>query len=162
MPRIPFTLRIDQEERTALEHLSELEGRPINQLLNESIKSYLSQQSPKEASLEASLSALQKYRKRDPGFERAAAKFVDAEVRHQDPLEGKPVEGQFVKPRVVPVPLDKPVKSRHPEYEAVKVFVRCGTHKAAGRKWQDQQDQKGEGGDFSDLVEQLLHGYLEA
>jgi len=65
-------------------------------LLNEAIKIYLSQQSPKEASLEASLSALQKYRKRDPGFERAIAAFVDAEVRHEDPLEGKPVEGQFV------------------------------------------------------------------
>ena len=96
MARVPFTLRIDAEERTALEHLSELDGRPINQLLNEAIKIYLSQQSPKEASLEASLSALQKYRKRDPGFERAIAAFVDAEVRHEDQPEGKPVEGQFV------------------------------------------------------------------
>ena len=51
MARIPFTLRIDQEERTALEHLSELEGRPINQLLNEAIKIYLSQQSPKKPAL---------------------------------------------------------------------------------------------------------------
>ena len=96
MARIPFTLRIDAEVRTALEHLSELEGRPINQLLNEAIKIYLGRQSPKEASLEASLSALQKYRKRDPGFERAIDAFVDAEARHEDPLEGKPVEGQFV------------------------------------------------------------------
>ena len=77
MLRIPFTLRIDQEERTALEHLSELEGRPINQLLNEAIKIYLGQQSPKEASLEASLSALQKYRKRDPGYRHAIDEFVD-------------------------------------------------------------------------------------
>jgi hypothetical protein len=96
MTRIPFTLRIDATERAALEHLSELEGRPINQLLNEAIKIYLSQQSPKEASLEASLSALQKYRKRDPGFQRAIAAFVDAEAHLEDPLEGRPVEGQFV------------------------------------------------------------------
>jgi len=96
MARIPFTLRIDAEVRTALEHLSELEGRPINQLLNEAIKIYLGRQSPKEASLEASLSALQKYRKRDPGFERAIDAFVVAEARLEDPLEGKPVEGQFV------------------------------------------------------------------
>jgi predicted transcriptional regulator len=96
MARIPFTLRIDQEERTALEHLSELEGRPINQLLNEAIKIYLGQQSPKEASLEASLSALQKYRRSDPGFRRAIDAFVDAEARLDDPLEGTPVEGQFV------------------------------------------------------------------
>jgi len=96
MARIAFTLRIDTEERTALEHLSELEGRPINQLLNEAIKAYLGQQSPKEASLEASLSALQKYRKRDPGFKHAIDAFVDAEARLDDPLEGTPVEGQFV------------------------------------------------------------------
>jgi hypothetical protein len=68
----------------------------MNQLLNEAIKSYLSQQSPKEASLEASLSALQKYRKHDPGFRHAIAAFVDAEARVDDPLEGTPVEGQFV------------------------------------------------------------------
>ena len=96
MPRVPFTLRIDQEERTALEHLSELEGRPINQLLNEAIKVYLGHQSPKEASLEASLLALQKYRKRDPGFKHAIDAFVDAEAHLDDPLECKPVEGQFV------------------------------------------------------------------
>ena len=96
MARIPFTLRIDQEERTALEHLSEVEGRPVNQLLNEAIKIYLSQQGSKEASLEASLSALQKYRKGDPGFRRAIDAIVDAEARFDDPLEGKPVEGRFV------------------------------------------------------------------
>jgi predicted transcriptional regulator len=98
MARVPFTLRIDAEERTALEHLSKLEGRPINQLLNEAIKSYLNQQSPKEASLEANLAALQKYRKSDPGFQRAIAAFVNAEAGLEDPLEGKPgqfVEGQF-------------------------------------------------------------------
>ena len=109
MARVPFTLRIDQEERTALEHLSELEGRPVNQLLNEAIKIYLGQQSPKEASLEESLSALQRYRKRDPGFDRAIAAFVDAEVRRKDPPEGKPVEGQFVEGQFQPA---GPVQSK--------------------------------------------------
>ncbi len=90
MARVAFTLRIDAEERSALEHLSKLEGRPINQLLNEAIKSYLNQKSPKEASLEANLAALQRYRKRDPGFQRAIAAFVNAEARLEDPLEGKP------------------------------------------------------------------------
>jgi hypothetical protein len=83
------------EERTALEHLSKLDGRPINQLLNEAIKIYLSQQSPNEARLQASLSALQEYRKRDPGFEHAIAAFVDAEAGLEDPIEGEPVEGRF-------------------------------------------------------------------
>ena len=109
MPRIPFTLRIDQEERTALEHLSEVEGRPVNQLLNEAIKIYLSQQGSKEASLEANLSALQKYRKRDPGFEGAIAAFVDAEAGIEDPLEGKPVDGQFVEGQFQPA---GPVQSK--------------------------------------------------
>jgi hypothetical protein len=109
MARVPFTLRIDAEERTALEHLSKLEGRPVNQLLNEAIKSYLSRQSPKEASLGANLEALQKYRKRDPGFQRALAAFVDAEGRLEDPLEGKPVEGQFVEGKFQPA---GPVQSK--------------------------------------------------
>ena len=71
MARIPFSLRIDAEDRTALEHLSELEGRSINQLVNEAIK---------------------------------IAAFVDAEVRHEDQPEGKPVEGQFVEGQFKPAP----------------------------------------------------------
>jgi hypothetical protein len=102
MARIPLTLRIDAEERTALKRLSELKGRPMNQLVIEAIKCYLSQQSPKEASLESSLSALQKYRKRDPGFECAIAGFVDAEALLEDPSEGKPVEGQFIRGELQP------------------------------------------------------------
>jgi hypothetical protein len=109
MARVPFTLRIDAEERTALEHLSKLEGRPINQLLNEAIKSFLNQQSPKEVSLEANLAALQEYRKRDPGFQGAIAAFVNAEARLEDPLEGKPVEGQFVEGKFQPT---GPVQSK--------------------------------------------------
>ena len=53
MARTPFTLRIDAEERVALESLSKIEGRPINQLLNEAIKSYLSPAGSKRTSLEA-------------------------------------------------------------------------------------------------------------
>ena len=109
MARIPFTLRIDQEERTALEHLSEVEGRPVNQLLNEAIKIYLSQHGSKEASLEANLSALQKYRKRDPGFGGAISAFVDAEAGLEDPFEGKPVDGQFVEGQFQPA---GPVQSK--------------------------------------------------
>jgi hypothetical protein len=39
MARVPFTLRIEREERIALEDLSKVVGRPINQLLNDAIKS---------------------------------------------------------------------------------------------------------------------------
>jgi predicted transcriptional regulator len=55
MARTAFTLRIDAKERVALVSLSRVEGRPINQLLNEAIKSYLSRGGRKERSLEADL-----------------------------------------------------------------------------------------------------------
>jgi hypothetical protein len=88
---------MDQEECAALKAQSKIEGRPINQLLNDAIKSYLSRQSPKERSLEANLAKLRAYRKKDPGYERAIAEFVKAEASLGDPLEGQPIEGWFVK-----------------------------------------------------------------
>jgi predicted transcriptional regulator len=95
MARVPFTLRIDAEERSALENLSKLERRPINQLLNEAIKSYLLRRGQKERSLEANLAGLRAYRKQDPGFQRAIAAFVEAEATLEDPLEGELIEGQI-------------------------------------------------------------------
>ena len=109
MARIPFTLRIDPEERAALESLSKVEGRPINQLLNEAIKNYLSRRGRKERSLEANLESLRAYRKQDPGFQRAIAAFVEAEASLEDPLEGEPIEGQFVEGQFKPA---GPVQSR--------------------------------------------------
>ena len=88
MARTALTLRIDAEERTALENLSQIEGRPIDQLVNEAIKSYLSQRGPQERSLEANLAGLREYRMRDAGFQRAIAAFVEAEAVLEDPLEG--------------------------------------------------------------------------
>jgi hypothetical protein len=96
MPRIPFTLRIDAEKRAALEALSKIEGRPINQILNDAITSYVSRQSRKERSLQANLESLKAYRKRDPEFRRAIAAFAEAEASIEDPLEGQPIEGSFV------------------------------------------------------------------
>ena len=109
MARIPFTLRIDSEERAALKNLSKVEGRPINQLLNEAIKSYLSRRGRKERSLEANLAGLRSYRKQDPGFQRAIAAFVEAEASLEDPLEGEPIEGQFVEGQLKPA---GPVQSK--------------------------------------------------
>jgi hypothetical protein len=48
-------------------------------------------------------------------------------------------------------------KSRHPEFEPVKVYLRQATHRAARRKFEDSGE-----GDFSDLVERLLQKYLGA
>lgn len=92
MSRAAVTLRINIEERNALKNLSKIEGRPVNQLLIDAIKSYLKQKGQKERSLEATLNSLKAYRKKDPGFKRALADFVEAEATLRDPLEGEPVE----------------------------------------------------------------------
>ena len=92
MPQIAFTLRIGLEERNALRHLSKVERRPINQLLNEAIKAYLRQKGERERGLETSLAELRAYRKKDPGFRRAIAKMAEAEATVKDPLEGEPFE----------------------------------------------------------------------
>jgi predicted transcriptional regulator len=102
MARTPFTLRIEAEERVALVNLSKVEGRPINQLLNEAIKSYLIRRGAKERGLEANLAGLRAYRKKDSRFKRAIAAFVEAEASLKDPLEGEPKEGEFVEGELKP------------------------------------------------------------
>jgi predicted transcriptional regulator len=109
MARIPFTLRIDAEKRAALESLSKIERRPINQLLNEAIENYLRLRGRKERSLEANLAGLKAYRKRDPGFRRAIAAFVEAEASLEDPLEGEPIMGSLVEGELKPA---GPVQSK--------------------------------------------------
>jgi hypothetical protein len=103
MARVAFTLRIDTKERAALETLSRIERRSVNQLLNEAIRSFLLRRRPKELTLEASLEQLRTYRERDPQFRRARQAFVEAEASVDDPLEGEPIEGQFVTGRVEPI-----------------------------------------------------------
>jgi predicted transcriptional regulator len=110
MARIPFTLRIDPAERKALESLSKVERRPINQLLNDAIKNYLRQKGQKESSLEASLSDLEAYRKKDRGFRRAIEAFVEAEASVKDPLEGRPFEGTAEEPSEPSGPVQSKVR----------------------------------------------------
>lgn len=103
MARVAFTLRIDAEERAALESLSRIERRPVNQLLNEAVKSFLLRRRPKERSLETTLERLRAYRERDPKYRRARKAFIDAEASLGDPAEGEPIEGQFVKGEIEPI-----------------------------------------------------------
>jgi hypothetical protein len=100
MARVLFTLRIAEEERAALEDLSKIEGRPVNQLFNEAIKNVLICQGPKEVNLEANLTCLRAYRKRDPEFRQALNRFVESEGSLADPLEGEAVEGKLVNRRL--------------------------------------------------------------
>lgn len=65
--------------------------------------------------------------------------------------------GAQVPKHLPPLPLQKTGKSSHPDYEAVKVYVRRQTRKDAWRKWEDAQ-----GGDFSDLMQHLLEQYVGA
>ena len=69
-------------------------------------------------------------------------------------------QGMQLESRVDPIPAEKPAKRSNPDYTPVKVFLRRKTHKAAARKWQDEQERTGSEGDFSDLMEQLLGRYL--
>src|SRR5437588_1390219 len=92
MSRAVFTLRIDEKERSALENLSKIEGRPLNKLVNEAIKNYLHQKGRKEGALEATLARLEAYRKQDPEFNRAAVAFIKAEASLEDPVEGEVIE----------------------------------------------------------------------
>jgi hypothetical protein len=102
MSRTVFTLRIDMEERLALENLSRIEGCPMNQLVNDAIKSYLRQWDRKKRSQETNLEDLRAYRKedlrayrkKDPGFKKAMEEFVEAEASLKDPIEGDLVEGE--------------------------------------------------------------------
>ena len=88
MSRSAFTLRLPSEERLALESLSKIEGRPMNQLLNEAVRIYLKRCGAKEQGLSESLDRLRAYRERDPEYRHAIASFAKAEITEQDPLEG--------------------------------------------------------------------------
>ena len=92
MTRSQLTLKIDVEEKVALENLSKMEGRPVNDLLREAVKDYLNRRDLNN--LEGTTSALRAYRKQNPGFKKAIDEFVDAEAGFEDPLEGELVESQ--------------------------------------------------------------------
>jgi hypothetical protein len=103
MARVPFTLRIDAEARAALENLSKIEGRPVNQLVNEAVKGFLRRRGAKELDLETTLAQLRVYRERDLGNARAIAAFVEAEVTLDDRFEGELIEGQLLDGQLSPV-----------------------------------------------------------
>ena len=88
MARSAFTLRLASDERTALEDLSRIERRPMNQILNDAIKAKLHRQSDSERALADSLDKLRAYRERDPEFKEAIAAVAKAEASFEDPLEG--------------------------------------------------------------------------
>lgn len=93
MGRSTSTLKINPEHLEALENLSKIEGRPVNELLREAIRHYLSRRDLNN--LEGPTSALGTYRKQNPGFKNAIDEFVDAEAGFEDPLEGALMQEQL-------------------------------------------------------------------
>jgi len=90
MSTIATTVRLDRKIQGALKTLSQATKRPINKLVNEAVASYVFQRNQAVADeLESMASALRAYRNSDPGDEKAATDFVDAELKEVDPLEGK-------------------------------------------------------------------------
>lgn len=93
------TVRIEPALKGALEHLSGLLKRPMNQLVNEALRDFVARRSREvERDMEATLASLRAYRERDPHFKEAIAAVVDAEARYgkEDPAEGTVVRGKLV------------------------------------------------------------------
>lgn len=90
MTRKATTFRLDPEVQAALAALSEVQGRPQNQLVNEAVREFLSTVGPAvERDLEATLTRLRAYRLRDPTGEESLAAAMTAEAQvEDDPAEG--------------------------------------------------------------------------
>ena len=105
MSRKATTVRIDPFAQAALENLSQVLKRPMNQLVNEAVKDYVERRRKEvERDLEATLTNLRAYRQRDPHFDETIAAFVDAEARFlgkEDPAEGKVIIGKLVNGQLV-------------------------------------------------------------
>ena len=78
--------------------------------------------------------------------------FAGIKAAREEPVQ--PAAPPVKTPRP-PLPLQGTAKSTHPEFAAVKIYLRKETRKLAERKYEDAG-----GGDFSDLVETLLGQYL--
>ena len=90
---------MDPRTQAALENLSRLLKRPMNQLVNEAVQDFVDRRSREvEHDLEATLAKLRAYRQRDPHFAEAIAAVSEAEGRagKNDPAEGKVVIGKLV------------------------------------------------------------------
>ena len=98
------TFRLEPALQEGLEQLSKVLRRPMNQLVNEALKDYVSRRSiAVEQDLEATLSKLRAYRRRDPSFHEAIASAAESEAQHgkQDPVEGEVVIGEIIDGKLI-------------------------------------------------------------
>jgi len=90
MARKATTFRLDPEVQAALAVLSDVQGRPQNQLVNEAVRELVSKRARDvEVDLESTLARLRAHRLRDPTGEHSMAIAMEAEaaVEH-DPAGG--------------------------------------------------------------------------
>jgi predicted transcriptional regulator len=86
------TIRLDPKLKVRLDGLRRLVKRPVNQLVNEAVARFIDQRAAEVgADLERALESVKALRARDPKFEGAIARFVEAEATlgGNDPVEGK-------------------------------------------------------------------------
>jgi predicted DNA-binding protein len=98
------TFRLEPTLQAGLENLSKILKRPMNQLVNEALKDYVSRRSrAAEKDLQVALGTLRAYRRRDPNFKEAIAAAAKAEAQYvnSDPVEGQVVIGELVEGQVV-------------------------------------------------------------
>ncbi len=103
MPHKATTVRLEPTLQQGLETLSKVLKRPMNQLINEALRDYVSRRSHEvELDLHETLSALRAYRRRDPGFKAAITAAAKAEAQHgrSDPLDGEVMIGELVDGKV--------------------------------------------------------------
>lgn len=89
------TLRLAPEYEAGLALLKGVLGTPVNKMVNEAVGEYIRKRSAEvEADLKGVLAQVKAYRRADPQFKQARARFVDAEARlgADDPLKGVVVD----------------------------------------------------------------------
>ena len=87
------TFRLDPALQAGLAVLGQVLKTPLNRLVNEAVRGFIEKRSAEvEADLERTLERLKACREKDPRFESAIAKFVEAEASlgRDDPMEGRP------------------------------------------------------------------------
>jgi hypothetical protein len=89
------TLRLAPEYEAGLALLKGVLGTPVNKMVNEAVGEYIRRRSAEvEADLTGVLERVKAYRRADPQFKQARARFVDAEARlgSDDAVEGVVVD----------------------------------------------------------------------
>lgn len=91
------TIRLDPSLQAGLAVLGQVLKKPLNRLVNEAVRGFIEKRSAEvEADLASTLERLKACRERDPTFETAIARFVEAEAAlgRNDPTEGRPRPSQ--------------------------------------------------------------------